>query len=239
MKTFSLLILFILAFCAFSFAQESPVKPLTSDAIEKLKSYGNEDKSPKPAASNFDQTTPVQILSKVSPNYTDEAKQKGVEGSVRLKITFLASGEIGSVTPVSFLSDGLTEAAMAAARRIKFNPAIKNGVPYSVIKTVEYHFSIIYNENDKFLIQNVEILEMPRAEYPAESYLQNVSGKVKVAAMFISDGTVQITRITTDLPEQFIRKVNEAIAKIKFKPAIHKNGRAVSQAKLIEYEFSK
>lgn len=239
MKTFSLLILFVLSFCAFNFAQEPPAKPLTNDAIEKLKSYGNEDKSPKPAASNFEQNIPIQIFSKVSPNYTDAARRNGVEGVVRLKITFLATGVIGSITPVLSLPDGLTESAIAAAREIKFNPPTRNGVPYNLSKLVEYHFSIYYKENDEPIAQNAVILENPPAEHPSESNLQNISRKVKVLVLLGSDGKAQIMQMTTSLPEEFARKLTEAVAKIKFQPAIHKNGTLVSQVKEIEYEFSK
>ena len=238
MKTFSLLILFVLSFCAFNFAQEPPAKPLTNDAIEKLKSYGNEDKSPKPAASNFEQNIPIQIFSKVSPNYTDAARRNGVEGIVRLKITFLATGVIGSITPVLSLPDGLTESAIAAAREIKFNPPTRNGVPYNLSKLVEYHFSIYYKENDELLAKNAEILEIPRAVHPLKINLQNIGGKVKVLVVLGSDGNAEIIQIFTSLPEEFVQKVSEAVAKIKFKPAIHKNGTVVSQSKEIEYEFS-
>jgi TonB family protein len=61
---------------------------------------------------------------------------------VRLRVTFLASGQIGSVSPVSGLSYGLTEQAIAAAKQIRFEPAKVNGVPQTVTKQIEYSFSI-------------------------------------------------------------------------------------------------
>jgi hypothetical protein len=43
---------------------------------------------------------------------------------------------------VSGLPYGLTEQAIAAARQMKFEPALKNGVPVTSIKTVEFTFTL-------------------------------------------------------------------------------------------------
>lgn len=87
-------------------------------------------------------TTPLRIISKPKATYTDAARTANIQGSVRLKITFLASGEIGSITPITRLPNGLTEQAIAAARQIKFEPARVNGVPVSKVVTFDYGFNI-------------------------------------------------------------------------------------------------
>lgn len=87
-------------------------------------------------------TCNVKILSKRRASYTDAARQNNVQGNVTLRITFLASGEIGGITPISGLPDGLTEQAIAAARQIKFTPATKNGTPYTKQMTMQYSFTI-------------------------------------------------------------------------------------------------
>jgi len=87
-------------------------------------------------------TTPLQILSKPKATYTDAARTANVQGSVRLKITLLASGAVGSITPVTRLPNGLTEQAIAAARQIKFKPKMVNGVAQSVVVTFDYGFNI-------------------------------------------------------------------------------------------------
>lgn len=87
-------------------------------------------------------TSPLRITAKPKAAYTDEARTNEVEGSVRLKVTLLASGEVGSMTVVNSLPDGLTEQAIAAARQIKFDPATVNGVPVSKTITIDYSFEI-------------------------------------------------------------------------------------------------
>ena len=59
-----------------------------------------------------------------------------------LRVTFNANGTIGGISAVSGLPNGLTEQAIAAARGIRFEPAKKNGVPYTVTKQVAYTFTL-------------------------------------------------------------------------------------------------
>ena len=87
-------------------------------------------------------TVAVKIISKPRAAYTDLARTNLVQGKVVLKVTFLASGEIGSIVTVSGLPGGLTEQAIAAARAIKFEPARVNGVAVATTRTIEYTFSI-------------------------------------------------------------------------------------------------
>ncbi|MFM9904196.1 MAG: TonB family protein [Pyrinomonadaceae bacterium] len=87
-------------------------------------------------------TQGIKILSKPRPGYTDAARQNNIQGTVILRVTFLGSGQIGSISPVKGLGNGLTEQAIAAARRISFEPAKTNGVGQTVTKQIEYTFSI-------------------------------------------------------------------------------------------------
>jgi TonB family protein len=87
-------------------------------------------------------TTGVQVLSKPRAIYTDAARLNFTEGKVVLRVTFSANGQIGAISVINGLPDGLTEQAIAAAKGLKFEPARRDGVPYSVTKPVEYIFTI-------------------------------------------------------------------------------------------------
>lgn len=87
-------------------------------------------------------TEAIRITSKPRANYTDAARQNQVQGTVTLRVTFLANGSIGSISTVSGLPNGLTEQAIAAARGMRFEPAKKGGVPYTVTKQVQYNFTL-------------------------------------------------------------------------------------------------
>lgn len=87
-------------------------------------------------------TTPLRIVLKPRASFTDCARQSQLQGTVVLKVTFLASGGIGSIAVVRGLPCGLTEQTIAAASKIVFIPAQGKGKRVSVTKTVEYSFTI-------------------------------------------------------------------------------------------------
>jgi TonB family protein len=84
----------------------------------------------------------IVVISKPRPSYTDKARHSNTQGTVVLRVTFLSNGGVGSISPTKELPDGLTEQAIAAARKIAFLPAIADGLPITVTKQVEYTFSI-------------------------------------------------------------------------------------------------
>ncbi len=71
--------------------------------------------------------TPVEILSKPRPAYTEEARVKKIEGEVLLSMQFSASGEARVERVMRGLGYGLDETAMTAARGIRFRPATRDG----------------------------------------------------------------------------------------------------------------
>ncbi|MBA3631641.1 MAG: tetratricopeptide repeat protein [Acidobacteria bacterium] len=86
--------------------------------------------------------TPIKFISKPQAHYTDAARKNGVSGNIRLAVLFAANGAVEYVLPLRGLKNGLNEEAMKAAYSIKFQPQMKNGKPVSVIKIVEYSFSV-------------------------------------------------------------------------------------------------
>ena len=101
---------------------------------------GNDGDPPPPI--KVGPTKNIEITSKPRANYTDAARQAQVQGTVTLRVTFNANGTIGSISAVNGLPNGLTEQAIAAARNIRFTPAMQNGVPKTVVKQVQYTFTL-------------------------------------------------------------------------------------------------
>lgn len=98
--------------------------------------------SEKSADNDKTELQPIKIILRPKPPYTDAARDSQTSGAVRLRVTFLASGGIGSVSIVNALPFGLTEQAIAAAKKLVFMPAKRNGKTISMVRTVEYSFSI-------------------------------------------------------------------------------------------------
>lgn len=84
----------------------------------------------------------ARLLSKPEPQYTDEARTNQVTGTVTLKAIFSSTGQVVQIRAVHTLPFGLTERAIAAARQIKFVPAMKGGQPVSVFMQLEYNFHL-------------------------------------------------------------------------------------------------
>jgi TonB family protein len=82
------------------------------------------------------------ILYREKAKYTEEARQNKVQGVVTLQVVFHVNGSISDIRAVRGLPDGLTEKAIEAAKKIRFNPAVKNGAPVSVRGSLEFSFNL-------------------------------------------------------------------------------------------------
>jgi TonB family protein len=83
----------------------------------------------------------ARILSKPEPLMTEAAKRNKTFGTVVMRVTFTAAGEVTNIRVVQGLPDGLSESAVAAARLIKFQPAMKDGRVVSQFLQIEYNFN--------------------------------------------------------------------------------------------------
>jgi TonB family protein len=106
-------------------------KSVGDNGIDYTKTFNEHDVSEK-----------VRVFSKPQPEYTEEARKNKITGTVILKAVFSRSGEVTSVRPVSSLPNGLTERAIAAAKQIKFSPAVKDGHAVSQLVQLEYNFNL-------------------------------------------------------------------------------------------------
>ncbi len=104
---------------------------------------GNEPKV-KNTAATTPNTEPVEILFKPKPVYTDQARQKKIEGEVLLEVVFTSSSEVRVLRVIRGLGYGLDETAQAAARQIRFRPARADGQPADFTATVHIRFELAY-----------------------------------------------------------------------------------------------
>jgi protein TonB len=84
----------------------------------------------------------ARLLSKPEPQYTEEARKNQISGTVMLRAVFSSTGEVVQIRALNALPFGLTERAIAAARQIRFVPAMKDGQPVSVFMQLEYNFNL-------------------------------------------------------------------------------------------------
>jgi TonB family protein len=88
------------------------------------------------------ESQPIEILSKPSPAYTEEARRLGIQGDVALSVVFLANGTIRINGVVQSLGHGLDQEAEQVATRIRFKPALCAGQPADFPATVRIEFRL-------------------------------------------------------------------------------------------------
>ena len=89
-------------------------------------------------------TTSVEITYKPNPAYTEEARNLKLEGEVLLEVQFLASGQLHVNRVVRGLGHGLDETAVAAANKMRFKPAMRNGQAMDSTAIVHVVFQLAY-----------------------------------------------------------------------------------------------
>ncbi len=83
----------------------------------------------------------LKILEQPRPELPTHHGTLDVQGSVILKVQFLEFGEVGEVTVIKQLPAGLTQRAIEAVRKIKFEPEKSEGKAVTVERTLEYAYS--------------------------------------------------------------------------------------------------
>jgi len=83
------------------------------------------------------------LLSKVEPEYSEEARKAKYQGTVLLYIEVDPSGQATNVRVVRSLGLGLDEKAIEAVKKWKFRPGYQNGRPVTVQATIEVNFRLL------------------------------------------------------------------------------------------------
>jgi periplasmic protein TonB len=112
-------------------AVEKVVRKAAAPVAAALPSDGCDEPAAKPK--------PISVP---QPGYTDDAQAAAIEGKVRVQLTVDESGKVVDVKLISGLGHGLDEAALAAARRATFEPALRCGKPTQATFTISMRFKL-------------------------------------------------------------------------------------------------
>jgi periplasmic protein TonB len=86
-------------------------------------------------------TMPI-VITEVRPNYTREAMQAKIEGTVSLSCVVETDGTVRDVTVLKSLDPALDGQAVLAAKQWRFQPGTKSGTPVRVRVPVEMTFTL-------------------------------------------------------------------------------------------------
>ena len=126
-------------------APQTPDASMWREQLETLRLYSQpveKTESERNVFISAEVTTRARILKKPEPSYSEFARNAQVEGTVVLRAILAADGQVKNILVLGRLPHGLTERAIEAARKIKFQPAVKDGRPVSVFVQIEYNFNL-------------------------------------------------------------------------------------------------
>jgi TonB family protein len=86
--------------------------------------------------------SPVEIIEKPKPSYTEEGRKRKVEGEVRLEVQFTADGYVRVLRVLQGLGFGLDEQALHCAEHIRFKPAMHGGQPIDSTAVIHIVFEL-------------------------------------------------------------------------------------------------
>jgi len=85
--------------------------------------------------------TPPTVLSRVEPQYSEEARRARCHGTVALEAVVKRDGTVDILRVVRGLGFGLDENAVQALKQWRFKPGTKN-VPIDVALNIEVNFNL-------------------------------------------------------------------------------------------------
>jgi TonB family protein len=87
--------------------------------------------------------TPPELVSKVEPEYSEEARKAKYSGSVLLSIVVNTDGKAEDIRVMKSLGMGLDEKAIEAVQKWRFRPGKNKGVPVKVKAQIEVNFRLL------------------------------------------------------------------------------------------------
>jgi TonB family protein len=140
------------------------------------------------------QNRKARLIYHIEPEYTADAREKKIEGSVWLAFTIDRQGVPQGIQIKKSLYPSLDQAAVNAVSTWRFEPAVKNGEPVSMWVESEVVFRLDYNQSPEERARRAkEELEKARAE-GKEPRLLRVEEKIRVEQEARRMSSAELTR---------------------------------------------
>jgi TonB family protein len=176
------------------------------------------------AAQQISDTTPPRILSKVGPEYSEQARIGRLQGTVIVRVAIGPDGIPDNVRVVKSLGLGLDQKAVDCVWQWRFQPETSNGEAISSNTTAEVDFRIMTDPTEGHLISakfDVPTGAHPpfllRAKFPRAF---ESSSPVTILFEVSEDGSVAFVRAKATVTSEWQHDLIEALGEWKFKPAM-------------------
>jgi hypothetical protein len=122
------------------------------------------------------ESKPLKILEQPKPDFPENYGTLCAQGTILLRVEFLANGQIGKTSLVKDFIPYLDQNALEAVKKIKFESEIKDGKPLTVFKTIQYNYSWEYGW--KVPLRNINQTKTDeKAEAILKRAVQNLGGE--------------------------------------------------------------
>lgn len=205
---------------------------------------GAQNENAQPLKPGNGVTAPT-LLKEVKPSYPSDALSAGLSGVVWLEAVVETDGSVGEVRVKEPLYPSLDEAAVAALKSWRFQPARRDGKPVRVAVDVEITFT--YRGGPA--LDSADVLKpAPGVTVPVAikevkpSYTQaaiaaRIEGSVTIDAVILSDGTVGNLRVSKRLHPELDVQAVRALKQWRFSPGRH-DGKPVPVQVSVEMTFA-
>lgn len=189
-----------------------------------------------------DGVTAPQVIYKVQPRYTDEARTARVEGTVVLDVTVGSDGIPSDVVVKKSVDEGLDRNAVEAVRQWRFKPGAKDGVPVPVQAVIEINFRLMKDAKPEDAkpgpdgIVRPQLVYKVEPQYTEEARSAKIDGTVVLSAQINTEGRAEDISIVRGIDPGLDRNAIDAIGKWHFRPAM-KDGQPVSFKATIEVNY--
>lgn len=154
-----------------------------------------------------------ELIRKVEPKYTDQAKARKIAGEVWLDCVVQADGTVKVLGVKKSLDKtyGLDEAAVEAAKSWLFKPGIKDGKPVAVhvvlIQEFKSQAAAAGGEQDAYQpgkpSKNPVVKSKVDPKYTRGAMQAKIQGEVWIDAIVETDGTIRVATVKKSLDTQY------------------------------------
>ena len=210
------------------------IPPLMPSTATEMNATDDDEQLPSPDDFVAVEVMPEMIYESV-PIYPDKDRKAGHEGVVWIKALVDKNGNsVQALVAKTSNYENLDNAALDAATKNRFKPAIQNGRPIAVWITYKVEFLI--SAHEKVEVKKTEpnadslskfdvypkLVFGPEPEYPAKATAAGIEGSVIVKVLVGIDGSVVKVKFDAfDIdPHGFKAAAKKAALTYKFMPAI-------------------
>jgi TonB family protein len=191
----------------------------TSDPVKQVRALPgtNLARAILPAVTEY--TTP--------PLYSDEARQRGIEGIVTVRAHVDGSGRVSETQVVAGPGFGLDQNALVALRQWRFTPGVVGGTPTPMTVEIDIEFTLRNEAVNALIANDMVSLVGPEVTAPRvvraqglRPYGVNARGTVVLDVIVLESGTPRIVRVLQSLGPAADEIAVRTLEQWRFSPAM-------------------